>query len=72
VNNPNVTVILDYEARIPATNPFSGAKIATYEMPIGKGKVIVIGIYGENLIKENNKGFLKFLDYLLLKSAINS
>jgi hypothetical protein len=72
VNNPNVTVILDYDARIPAANPFSGAKIATYEMPIGKGKVIVIGIYGENLIKENNKEFLKFLDYLLLKSAINS
>ena len=69
VNNPNVTTILDYEARIPPSNAFSGATVATYELPVGKGNVIVIGIYGENLIKENNEEFLKFFDSLLLKSV---
>jgi hypothetical protein len=72
VNNPNVTIIIDYEARIPASNPFSGATVATYELAVGKGKVIATGIYGQNLIKDNNKEFLEFFDNLLLKSIDDS
>jgi hypothetical protein len=72
VNNPNVSIIIDYEARIPATNPFSGATVATYELPVGKGKVIMMGIYGQNLIKDNNQKFLEFFDDLLLTSIDKS
>jgi hypothetical protein len=72
VNNPNVTIIIDYEARIPPSNPFSGATVATYEHAVGTGKVIVTGIYGQNLIKDNNKKFLEFFDSLLLRSLDGS
>ena len=72
VNNPNATIIIDYEARIPPSNPFSGATVATYEHAVGKGKVIVIGIYGENLIKDNNEKFFEFFDNLLLRSIADS
>ena len=64
VNNPNVTVIIDYEANLPTTSPYSGATIATYSLDYGKGKVIMIGLFGERLI--SNQKFLDFLDSLLL------
>lgn len=63
VNNPNVTVIIDYEANLPTTSPYSGATIATYSLDYAKGKVIMVGLYGERLI--NNQKFLDFFDTLL-------
>ena len=43
-------------------------KIATYELDYGKGKVISLGIYADDIIK--NYRFNKFLDSLLLKYTL--
>ena len=43
-------------------------KIATYELDYGKGKVISLGIYADDVIK--NYRFNKFLDSLLLRYTL--
>ena len=73
VSNPNVTILLDYAAQIPQEiledNPQAvGSKIATYELSYGKGKVIMMGIYAENL--NGNEKFLKFFDHIVLPRAL--
>ncbi|MFL6376242.1 MAG: hypothetical protein ACJ72R_02115, partial [Nitrososphaeraceae archaeon] len=65
VNNPKDKILIDYGAMIPRNNPFFGSTVATYELDFGKGKVVMIGLYGQNLI--HNQAFLKFLDSLVLK-----
>ena len=45
---------IDYAAQIPQElledNPQAvGSKIATYELSYGKGKVLMMGIYAQNL-----------------------
>lgn len=42
-------------------------QIATYELSHGKGKVLMLGIYGQNLA--NNTQFLDFLDRIILTRA---
>jgi plastocyanin len=73
VNNPNVTILFDYAAEIPREiledNPQAvGSKIATYELSYGKGKVIMMGLYTQNLNK--NEKFLKFFDHIVLPRAL--
>lgn len=63
VNNPNAKILINYDAVIPKNNAFYGAMVATYELAYLKGKVIMIGIYGQKLV--NNETFLRFLDSLL-------
>ncbi|MFL6380227.1 MAG: hypothetical protein ACJ72S_02915, partial [Nitrososphaeraceae archaeon] len=58
-------ILIDYGAMIPRNNPFFGSTVATYELDFGKGKAVMIGLYGQNLI--HNQTFLKFLDSLVLK-----
>lgn len=65
VNNPKDKILIDYGAMIPRNNPFFGSTVATYELDFGKGKAVMIGLYGQNLI--HNQAFLKFLDSLVLK-----
>ena len=64
VNNPNDKILINYGAVIPKQNPFLGVTVATYELDFGKGKVIMIGLYGQKLV--DNDAFLRFLDSLIL------
>ena len=73
VSNPNATILFDYGAQIPQEiledNPQAvGSKIATYELDYGKGKVLVMGIYTQNL--NGNEKFLKFFDHIVLPRAL--
>ncbi|HEY7109689.1 MAG TPA: N,N-dimethylformamidase beta subunit family domain-containing protein [Nitrososphaeraceae archaeon] len=73
VSNPNATVLFDYAAQIPqeilVDNPQAvGSKIATYELGYGKGKVLVMGIYAQNL--NGNEKFLEFFDHIILPRAL--
>jgi hypothetical protein len=43
-------------------------RIATYELRHGQGKVLMLGIYGQNLF--NNTRFLNFFDNIILSRAI--
>jgi N,N-dimethylformamidase beta subunit-like protein len=65
VNNPKDKILIDYDAVAPRNNPFLGSTVATYELDFGKGKVVMMGLYGQNLIR--NEAFLRFLDSLILK-----
>ena len=55
VNNPNDKILVNYDAMIAKNNPFVGSIVATYELDFGKGKVIMIGLYGQRLV--DNKHF---------------
>ena len=60
---------MDYAAQIPReileVNKLAvDSKIATYELSYGKGKVIMIGLYGQNLV--GNQEFLRFFDHIVL------
>jgi hypothetical protein len=65
VNNPKDKILIDYGAVVPRNNPFFGSTVATYELDFGKGKVVMMGLYGQNLVR--NEAFLKFVDSLILK-----
>ena len=65
VNNPDDKILINYGAVIPKQNSFEGAIVATYEHDFLKGKVIMIGLYGQKLI--DNEAFLRFIDGLILK-----
>ena len=70
VNNPNATILLDYGAQHvyrddKARTP---VKVATYELDYGKGKVIVIGLYGQSLV--GNQEFLRFFKDIILPRSI--
>jgi hypothetical protein len=62
VTNPNVDIILDYEAVLD-DDPGRDITIATYRLDHGEGQVIVMGIYAEYVVK--NKDFRDFFDGLL-------
>ena len=57
--------MIDYGAVVPRNNPFFGSTVATYQLDFGKGKVVMMGLYGQNLV--SNEAFLKFVDSLILK-----
>jgi N,N-dimethylformamidase beta subunit-like, C-terminal len=78
VNNPNDRIIIDYDIKLPPDysdkSPLpTGLKqedirVATYELKFGRGEVVMIGLYGQNLL--NNQDFLKFLDELISKYTL--
>ena len=60
---------LKFHKRLLDDNPQAvGSKIATYELSYGKGKVLVMGIYAQNL--NGNEKFLKFFDHIVLPRAL--
>jgi phage-related protein len=65
ISNKNASILLDYLAEIPITvmkdnNLTISPHIATYELDVGKGKVIAVGLYGTNLAFDN-----KFIDFFI-------
>ena len=61
VTNPNVKILIDYEAQSEYNY-----KIAAHELNYGLGKVISLGIFGSDVVDNDN--FLKFYESLLLSS----
>lgn len=73
ITNPNATVIQDYQVGFGEGYPYyshKDAKIGTYEMNYGGGKIIMMGLYGQNIAK--NKEFLKFFDNTILPHALGN
>ena len=48
--------------------PIESLNVATYSLDYGKGKVIMLGLYGQNLA--NNESFLRFFDNLITEHAL--
>jgi N,N-dimethylformamidase beta subunit-like, C-terminal len=61
VTNPHDIILLNYGANPPRL----GHVVATYEHNYGKGKVIALGIYSDDII--TNGKFQRFLDSLLVR-----
>ncbi len=73
VNNPNATIMLDYEAQFPTlvvedNDVGVPLKIATYELKYGEGKVIMIGLYSQNLF--GNAKFISYFQDIILPRAV--
>jgi hypothetical protein len=73
VNNPNATIMLDYKAQLPTlvvkdNDVGVPLKIATYELKYGEGKVIMMGLYSQNLF-ENTK-FISYFQDIILPRAV--
>jgi hypothetical protein len=66
--NPNIRILLDYKSSDPRY------PIATYELKYGKGKSIVIGLAGEDILEPCREGcqFYKMIDKWLVNNAIPS
>jgi hypothetical protein len=63
ISNKDATIFLDYLANIPANmlkdnNLSTTPTIGTYELSVGKGKVLAVSLYGSNLALNN-----KFVDW---------
>jgi len=61
VTNPNVKILIDYKAK----SEFD-YMISAYELLFGKGKVISLGLFGDDVV--HNKNFLKFFDSLIISN----
>lgn len=61
ITNPNVKILLDYQAK----SEFDYL-IAAHELPFGKGKVIGLGIFGTDVVHNDN--FLKFVDTIIFSN----
>jgi hypothetical protein len=57
ITNPNVNILIDYEAQ-----SMYNILVAAYELEYGKGKVISLGIFGDDIIHNNE--FLRFFNQL--------
>jgi glucose/arabinose dehydrogenase len=74
ITNPNASVIIDYGATFPEEYYLShdskhrDATIATYYINYNKGKVIMVGLYGQQIA--NNKAFLEFFDNVIMHHAL--
>ena len=71
LTNPNDKILMNYNAVVMSTKkyhpPVARPVIATYKLNYQKGKVIVLGIYSDDVI--SNSKFDKFFDGLLLQHA---
>jgi hypothetical protein len=75
ISNPDDHIIYDYHAVIPpelveANSIKTKPQIATYSLEYGKGKVIMLGIYGQHLL--GNPAFTRFLSDLIFPQAAGS
>jgi hypothetical protein len=72
LTNPNDMILMNYNAVVMSTKkyhpPVAKPVIATYKLNYQKGKVIVLGIYSDDII--TNGKFDKFFDVLLLQHAL--
>ena len=59
ISNPKDVILLNYRASDP------NHTIATYELTYGKGKSVVVGLYSDDIIR--NEKFVRFFDRLLLR-----
>jgi N,N-dimethylformamidase beta subunit-like protein len=68
VTNHNDTILTNYDARL-VTKQYIGYKpvIATYELHYKKGRVIVLGLYSDDIL--DNLKFDKYFDTLLIQHA---
>lgn len=55
ITNPKDIILLDYNPILLPNVPKSSVAISTYELNYGKGKVIALGIYSDDIIQ--NKKF---------------
>jgi hypothetical protein len=71
VTNPKDIILLNYKAKIVNWHHIIPKQvvIATYELNFGKGKVIALGIYGDDIISKGT--FDRFLDRLFMKYCIS-
>jgi len=70
VTNPRDNILLDYKLTMP-TDSYTGTKkvmVAAYELGYLKGKVISLGIYSDDIIR--NLNFDKYFDNLVLHYAL--
>jgi hypothetical protein len=63
ITNPNDVILFNYSPILLPNAPKSNVTIATYELDYGKGKVIALGIYSDDIIQ--NKKFLKSFNNLI-------
>jgi hypothetical protein len=70
VNNPHVKTLFNYKASFPNENKDynNDTKIAAYVLNNGRGKVVMLGIYSDEVL--NNKIFLDFFDAIILPHAL--
>jgi len=63
ITNPKDIILLNYNPILLPYMPKSNVAIATYELNYGKGKVISLGIYSDDII--HNANFVRFFINLL-------
>jgi hypothetical protein len=69
VSNPKDIILLNYSP-LEKQNIFNkNITIATYELKYGRGLIIAIGIYSDDIIQ--NKKFDRFFDSLIVKYALH-
>jgi hypothetical protein len=72
VTNRNVNILHNHGVYDPKDNSFDPT-VATYEKEYGKGKVIMIGLYGHTIVgKEGFEDFLRFFDYFILTHSLDT
>ncbi len=69
VTNPHAKILLDYRASF-SLDKYPNVTVATYQMNYGKGKIINLGIWGHELIK--NAAFLNYFDNVIMPIALSS
>jgi hypothetical protein len=69
ITNPHVTILFDYGASILEDKVYdNNTKIATYLLNNGNGRVIMLGIYSQNLL--GNRAFMDFFSEIILPHAV--
>jgi len=79
ITNPNAKIIINYDALAPdyIQKGYPKPIVAAYQMNYKMGKVVVLSIFADNLIKKKgffsdvnvyNKNFISFFDSLLLQN----
>jgi hypothetical protein len=63
ITNPNDVILFNYNPILLPNAPKSNVIIAIYELNYGKGKVIALGIYSDDVMQ--NENFLKSLNNLI-------
>lgn len=70
VTNPKDSILLDYKLTVPGDNSTGTKKVvvAAYELDYLRGKVISLGIYSDDIIR--NLKFDEYFDHLLVHNAL--
>jgi hypothetical protein len=71
ITNKNANILHNYGIYDPRDNKFN-LTVATYEKAYGKGKVIMIGLYGHTIAgKPGFDDFLNFFGYLIIPHSLD-